>query len=143
MTSAPEKSQTSPGHGATDKRYELLVEIQERLTAQLRALSKTALSDSEKAGEDSADAGSEAFLRETELALLGEEGKRLSLVQSALQRFDEGTYGKCLDCGKTIEPARIDAIPYAQFCMTCEKAREANDGLPPPGEDGAGDLSLE
>jgi DnaK suppressor protein len=38
-------------------------------------------------------------------------------VQDALQRIDDGTYGKCLTCGRQIEEARLKAIPWARYCL--------------------------
>ena len=45
---------------------------------------------------------------------------RLDLVDAALERLDEGTYGKCVNCGKQIDPERLRAIPEAPMCMDCE-----------------------
>ncbi len=48
----------------------------------------------------------------------------LSKVEEALKRFDEGTYGKCIDCGGDISIERLEAVPYAQRCLECKKKYE-------------------
>jgi DnaK suppressor protein len=41
----------------------------------------------------------------------------LENVQDALRRIEDGTYGKCIVCGREIEPARLEAIPWAASCL--------------------------
>jgi len=38
-------------------------------------------------------------------------------VREALNRIEHGTYGKCIDCGRRIEPARLLAIPWTPYCL--------------------------
>ncbi|MEX0936834.1 MAG: TraR/DksA C4-type zinc finger protein [Pirellulales bacterium] len=45
-------------------------------------------------------------------------------VHEALQRIDEGEFGKCQDCGQPVAKERLDAIPYTAFCINCEQRRE-------------------
>lgn len=45
------------------------------------------------------------------------EWKELQQVRDALQRISAGTYGKCIDCGKQIEPARLEAVPWTPYCL--------------------------
>jgi RNA polymerase-binding protein DksA len=49
----------------------------------------------------------------------------LAQVQAALDRLDNGTYGKCVQCGKDINPKRLAALPYATLCIDCQSANEA------------------
>jgi DnaK suppressor protein len=41
----------------------------------------------------------------------------LKQVRDALRRIDEGSYGKCIDCGRPIEAARLEAIPWTPYCL--------------------------
>ncbi len=41
----------------------------------------------------------------------------LQKVEDALQRIRDGAYGKCVLCGRQIEPARLEAVPWAQYCL--------------------------
>jgi len=53
---------------------------------------------------------------------------QLSEVEHALHKFDQGTYGLCDSCGQPIEPARLEALPHANLCLSC-KARRAKNGM--------------
>jgi DnaK suppressor protein len=52
-------------------------------------------------------------------ALAGELKDALTEVEAALERVDKGTYGNCARCGQAISPARLEAMPAAQLCITC------------------------
>ena len=41
----------------------------------------------------------------------------LRQVRAALQRTSDGTYGKCIDCDRDIEPARLEAVPWTPYCL--------------------------
>jgi RNA polymerase-binding transcription factor DksA len=47
----------------------------------------------------------------------------LTDVERALGRIDAGTYGACERCGKPIDPARLEARPWALLCMDCKQKR--------------------
>lgn len=48
---------------------------------------------------------------------------RVQLIEEALQRVDEGTYGVCADCGAEIDAARLEVRPLSIRCVNCaEKA---------------------
>lgn len=49
---------------------------------------------------------------------------RLTQVQAALKRLDEGKYGICARCGNGINPERLKAIPYTTFCVSCQERFE-------------------
>ncbi len=54
--------------------------------------------------------------------------KLLREVQDALRRIDQGTYGICYECEEAISPKRLDAVPWAKFCVSCQE-RIANGSL--------------
>jgi DnaK suppressor protein len=47
---------------------------------------------------------------------------QLSVVNRAIAKFAEGSYGRCDDCGEPIEGARLDALPTAIRCLSCQAA---------------------
>ncbi len=53
-------------------------------------------------------------------AILDNEKTLLAEVQQALARIDNGTYGICSNCGQLIPEKRLEAIPWATLCLTCE-----------------------
>lgn len=56
-------------------------------------------------------------------ALAGELKDALAEVEAALERVAQGTYGRCARCGQQIAPARLEAMPAAQLCITCAASR--------------------
>src|SRR5262245_24876611 len=71
-------------------------------------------------GNHVADAAPEVFTRERNLALRHNAQDLLVQVESALQRLGEGTYGICARCGREIAHERLEALPYAIYCITCQ-----------------------
>ena len=45
--------------------------------------------------------------------------QEVRLLQNALKRIADGSYGICGKCGDPISPARLDAVPYAMICRNC------------------------
>ncbi len=48
----------------------------------------------------------------------------LTLVQEAISRIDDGTYGVCESCGRPIGKMRLQAFPRATLCMECKQRQE-------------------
>lgn len=51
---------------------------------------------------------------------------QLAKVENALTKFEKGTYGICENCGKPIDPERLEALPQATLCMSCKAAQVKN-----------------
>lgn len=111
--------------------YSTLLEKRDQLIDQIHDLAESSLASNRQAGEELADVGSDDFMREVELSLASEEERQFILVQEALERLQNGTYGTCVDCGGAIGAGRLKAIPYAKLCVECKSLREENDGMPP------------
>ena len=76
-----------------------------------------------------ADAGSDTFEIENTLGLMDSERKLLREIDEALGRIDKKTYGVCEGTGKQIPKARLEAQPWAKYCV--EYARMLEQGLVP------------
>ena len=50
--------------------------------------------------------------------------RTLAQVEEALLSFDSATYGHCDACGLPINPARLQAMPYATMCLACKESQE-------------------
>jgi DnaK suppressor protein len=68
-----------------------------------------------------AAAASQVFAQQRDLALREKAEKELELVQAALGRLDDGTFGRCRRCGDEIAPGRLEALPWAAYCIACQK----------------------
>lgn len=62
----------------------------------------------------------ESFEFEKRIALEKRIRDSLVEVKHALGKLDEGTYGLCDDCGQSIDPARLEALPQASLCVNCK-----------------------
>jgi DnaK suppressor protein len=63
---------------------------------------------------------------EKRLALENRVRQELAGIEHALHKFEEGTYGKCDNCGKLIDPARLEALPQASLCLDCKALQAKN-----------------
>lgn len=72
-------------------------------------------------GNHMADDATEAFEQAKDLALRQNAEQLLAQVTDALERFEQGTYGSCEQCGSEIDPARLQALPYVTLCLRCQQ----------------------
>jgi len=63
---------------------------------------------------------------ETRLALEKRVRNQLAEIEHALSKFEEGTYGLCDICGQPIDPARLEALPQANLCLSCKASQAKN-----------------
>lgn len=75
-------------------------------------------------GNHMADDATEVFEQAKNLALRQALERQLEQVGDALERFERGSYGYCLDCGEEIDHARLEAMPSASLCIDCMQRRE-------------------
>jgi DnaK suppressor protein len=105
--------------------------IHQRLEEQRTALVKQIededlrLHTSVGTNPDPLDLAQDYRSKERRSAMLVQSKRQLQQVEAALQRLDKGTYGKCVQCGATIEPARLRVLPYAALCVRCQERQEA------------------
>ncbi|GIH04774.1 hypothetical protein Rhe02_28410 [Rhizocola hellebori] len=105
----------------TARRDELQEEYDHTLT-ELAELQRDRLTDS--AGDDQADTGTKTFEREQEITLANAILERITQVERALERLDEGSYGWCERCGNPIPVERLAAFPSATLCVSCKQLEE-------------------
>jgi DnaK suppressor protein len=80
-----------------------------------------------------ADLGSDNFEHELSTSLLENADQTLGEVAAALGRIEQGTFGRCERCGVDVPAGRLQAVPYARYCVVCARAaeREGEDGKTP------------
>jgi Prokaryotic dksA/traR C4-type zinc finger. len=71
-----------------------------------------------------ADLGEETYLRELNYSRLDSVKNILNSINDALKRIDENSFGFCKTCGRVIEEERLEIMPYAAYCIKCEKKHE-------------------
>ena len=50
--------------------------------------------------------------------------KTRKAIETAMELLASGEYGICLDCGETINPKRLEAIPWTTLCVSCQEAHD-------------------
>lgn len=68
-----------------------------------------------------AAAASQVFEQQRDLALRDRAVAQQALVDAALARLDDRTFGTCVRCGKPISVARLEALPWAAYCIDCQR----------------------
>ncbi len=101
-----------------------LLAEQAALTVEVEQLNNVIKEEGVGYSTHPADEGTNAFDQARDLAVQVSAEQTLKLVNDALERFDLGTYGLCLDCGQEIDAARLEAIPFAPLCLSCQSKRE-------------------
>ena len=106
-----------------------LLNLRARLSGNLSHLAEEALRTT--GGESSgglsntpihmADLGTDNFEQEFTLSLIQNEEQVLVEIAEALNRIDQGAFGKCEECGSPIPKARLQALPYTRHCVNCAR----------------------
>jgi len=107
-----------------------LEEIAKRVRSDANSVADATLGPSggQTAGELSnapmhlGDRGTEEYLTEMNTAIIENEQYLVGEARAALEGLDAGTFGQCENCGRPIAKERIDAMPYARYCVDCAAA---------------------
>jgi DnaK suppressor protein len=111
---------------------ERLLDLEARLTGRAarnreQAREQTVSSPRDAADDSVADEGESENLAEAEM-----DATTLQQVRDALQRIEDGTYGRCVVDGEAIEPKRLDAVPWTPYCIRHQQLLEATSGAKTP-----------
>jgi len=79
--------------------------------------------DSE-AAQDVADRAANSYTKEFLFSQSSSERQILQMVDSALLRIREGSFGECISCGEEINPKRLEAVPWTRHCIACQEKLE-------------------
>ena len=101
----------------------LLLDKREQLVRRL-AESKREVSALELDRGDDLDRAAASRDREINYMLSSREREELRAIEEALEKIDEGIYGVCERCDKTIGAKRLQALPLAPYCRDCQSEME-------------------
>jgi DnaK suppressor protein len=107
----------SDGYMTTTQAKERLLAREQELLRDMRRLGDDAREAKETEVEDPIDAVASAENQALNFRMDTVASEELGQVQAALQRIEEGTYGTCLDCGRSISDARLEALPWTPYCV--------------------------
>lgn len=69
--------------------------------------------------------GTNAFMRLQTLSQISNQHQTLANIDTALHAIEKGTYGSCDLCGVLISKPRLNALPFAKFCINCQSDMES------------------
>lgn len=111
------------------KYYENLLELRERLLAQMNGLAKESAEEMSSYSLHMADSGTDNFDRDFALSLLSADQDAIYEIEEALKRIEKNTYGVCELTGKSIPKARLAAIPWTRFTVEAQAQLEREGAL--------------
>jgi RNA polymerase-binding transcription factor DksA len=97
------------------KLLDLKSELSRRLNAIDADLSVTLEADSE-------ERATQVENDEVLWGMQAEGAQQIAAVDAALERLENGTYGRCAKCHETIGKDRLAAVPYTPFCIMCAQS---------------------
>lgn len=115
-----------------EKYRDILLKERDRLIGDINHIKDDHLQKSQKdiTGELSgysihiADMSGDDYDRGVALGIFTQEQEILYLIEEALKRIDEGVFGICEVCEKSISSKRLEAVPYATLCIQCQSDQE-------------------
>ena len=101
--------------------------LEERQQSLRKTVSRTEedgrIADQDSA-QDIADRAASSYTKEFLFSQSNNDRQLLQMVESALQRIREGSFGECVNCGNEINPKRLEAVPWTRFCIACQEKME-------------------
>jgi DnaK suppressor protein len=105
------------------------LEFQRQETRQfLRRLEKETRSLDADTTQDSVDRCVISMSKESLYERSSQRRTVLRLIEAALQRISDGSFGTCVGCGDEIQDQRLHALPWTQFCLRCQGELEGKIG---------------
>jgi DnaK suppressor protein len=93
-----------------------------------RAVSRTQqdgrTADEDAAAADIADRAASSYTKEFLFSQSNNDRQLLQMVETALSRIREGSFGECIACGKEINAKRLEAVPWTRHCIECQEKLE-------------------
>ena len=114
----------------------ILLELRQKLAGNVNFMEDEALG---KSGQDAsgdlsnvpihmADVGTDNYDRDLTIGLIQNGEEELRLIDDALERIGNKTFGSCEECGKKVTKVRLEALPYVKNCIECQRQEEEEAG---------------
>ena len=78
----------------------------------------------EGTAQDIADRAASSYNKEFLFHQSNNDRQLLAMVEGALDRIHEGSFGECISCGKEINAKRLEAVPWTRHCIECQEKLE-------------------
>ncbi len=105
-----------------------LEEVKEKLIAErellIQKLAGNDLSVDDSETPDPVDLAVRNYSKNVMLAVSENESRQLLLINEALERIADEEYGACQNCEQEISQKRLNAVPWARYCLNCQELQE-------------------
>jgi RNA polymerase-binding transcription factor len=101
--------------------------LEERQRELRHNVSRTAQDGREadlESAQDVADRAANSYTKEFLFSQSSSKRQILQMVDGALNRIREGSFGECIACGEEINPKRLEAVPWTRHCIACQEKLE-------------------
>lgn len=109
-----------------------LLAEEQRLIRGIDEARDNAVNDRDTSVGDAADASVSDVATDEQFSMADRDTTLLDQVRAALQRIDDGTFGKCIVDGGPIEEKRLNATPWTPYCKKHQEALEASHPVQTP-----------
>src|SRR5271167_3303941 len=103
------------------KRLETRQQELRRMVSRTEQDGRTTDDDS---AQDIADRAASSYTKEFLFHQSNNDRQLLQMVEKALARMREGSFGECISCGKEINAKRLEAVPWTRHCIECQEKAE-------------------
>ncbi|HMB55554.1 MAG TPA: TraR/DksA family transcriptional regulator [Thermoanaerobaculia bacterium] len=114
------KSQTA----SVDEHRERLMQQRQEIMDLYNADVRAGQASTDEGTDDIVDRANNSYNRELMFSLSDNERTHLLAIDAALERLEAGTYGTCANCNREIGEKRLEAVPWARFCINCQELVE-------------------
>lgn len=77
-----------------------------------------------EATQDPADMAANSYNKELLFSMSNNDRLLLEMIDEALERIEAGAYGECINCGEAVQEKRLEAVPWARYCLKCQDLQE-------------------
>jgi RNA polymerase-binding protein DksA len=105
-----------------------LLQRRARLAHEIHAGTEKRAAEPEGNVPDSGELAAQYVARDVAMADIDRDAAEIEAIDAALERLDHGTYGRCVECGASIAPARLTGTPEAARCVACQEHTEKQAG---------------
>ena len=100
-----------------EKRHEIVTDFQKNVNYRKESIV-------DDGTQDIADKANMAYNKEFIFSLTDAERDLLQLIEEALLRIEGKDFGVCSSCSNDIKPSRLEAVPWAKYCINCQELQE-------------------
>lgn len=109
------------------KRLEFYKKKLEAKREELQRMMATAEQEgraADDASQDIADKAANSYTKEFLFSQSNNERYTLQLVEAAVERIKDGSFGACVACHEEMQQKRLEAVPWARHCISCQEKQE-------------------